>query len=119
MKTLCNGATYSNPFLSEQNAEFLIRNNFSCIPIYPFWLRFRKKNLFIDIRNNTLEVFLHINGQDMRTDMHVGIDVSPKEFAILMLDLNIIKAPAFKEVDGTALILEVTNFQLDCEPYQN
>ena len=115
---LCNGAYYTNPFLSKENAEFLIRNNFSCIPIFAHRLRFKKKNLSIDICNNTLTVFLRIQGQNILTDTHIGVDLSQKEFAVLMLDLNIIKAP-YKEVTGTALILEVTNFQLDCEPFQN
>ena len=118
MKQLMNGATYTNPYLSKENAEFLIRNNFSCTPIFEHRLLFEKKNLSIDICNNTLRVFMRCNGQSVRTHTHIGVDLTQKEFAVLMLELNILKAP-YREVHNTALILEVTNFQLDCEPFQN
>lgn len=113
---LCNGAVYTNPYLSKKNAEFLIAQNFDCMAITQKWIRFSKGKLILDIKDNFLRVSMKLPLNNIGVTHRVNnIDLPLKEFVLLMLEVNAIKA----DVIGAANILFVTNFNLDCKPFQN
>ena len=108
MTHLLNGATYTNPYLSFENAEFLLSNNFSCEPMMEGRIAFRKKGLTVIIDNNSVLVFLSLPKETPRSQCHYGIDLPLIDFIALMRDLHIVSEPV--KVRFTALVLDAMEY---------
>ena len=108
MTHLLNGATYTNPYLSFENAEFLLSNNFSIEPMWEGRIAFRKKSLTVIVNDNCISVFMSLPNQTPRTHFHQGIDLPLIDFIALMRDLHIVDEPA--KVRFTALVLDAMEY---------
>lgn len=113
MTQLINGARYSNPYLSIENAEFLISNNFSIEPMWEGRIAFRKKNLTVIVNDNCISVFMSLPNQTPRTHFHHGIDLSLIDFIALMRDLYIVSEPV--KVRFTALVLDAMEYNASAQ----
>ena len=113
MTQLLNGARYSNPYLSIENAEFLISNNFSCEPMLAGRIAFRKKNFTVIIEDNCISVFITLQNQTPRSQHHHGIDLPLIDFIALMRDLYIVSEPV--KVRFTALVLDAMEYNASAQ----
>ena len=111
---LCNGAYYTNPFLSKENAEFLIANNFICTPFYENRVVFEKPatadklKLRVVIDHNSIAVFICWDNESMRSNYYEGINIPTLEFIALMRELKIIEQPV--KVKFTAMVLDFMDY---------
>lgn len=111
MTQLCTGLIYHNPYLSQKNAEFLIHNGFECQYLdgcISFSIKGHKE---VHIENDTLIYCVKVLGYWYQVAFYEGIDLTLKEFAILLLDLCILEKP-FK-IEGVYLLLKEPQFNLE------
>lgn len=115
MTELSNGIPFSHNYLSDFNAEFLIRNKFKYQYMTDDWARFKKGYIVIDISKDVITIYAEAGEQKMEMNRHEGVDYTMRQFALVLLDLDILP----ERITGTTTILEVTNFKLDYQPFQN